>query len=82
MKVCYTGWTWIKSGNNPKAAKTEFDQSFRDCKFLVYDYVENFAFISDYYKEDPQELVRLAEDCGVKLVNLYGHLTCDTDDAG
>ena len=55
MKVCYTGWTWIQSADKPQAAKRELEQSFRDCKFLGYDYVENFAFISDYYKEDPSE---------------------------
>lgn len=43
--------------------------------------MENFAFISDYYKEDPQELVKLAEDCGVKIVNLYGHFGFDTEAA-
>lgn len=81
MKVCYTGWTWIQSGNNPKAAKRELRQSFCDCKFLGYDYVENFAFISDYYKEDPQELVKTAEECGVKIVNLYGHFTFNLEEA-
>ena len=55
------------------------EQSFRECKFLGYDYVENFAFIRDYYAEDPQELVQLAKDCGVNLCNLYGHFTFDVE---
>lgn len=78
MKVAYTGWTWINS-QDPETAKRMLEQSFKDCKFLGYDYVENFAFIRDYYKDDPQELVRLAEACGVKLVNLYGHFTFDVE---
>ena len=78
MKVAYTGWTWISS-HEPEAAKHLLEQSFRECKFLGYDYVENFAFIRDYYAEDPQELVQLAKDCGVNLCNLYGHFTFDVE---
>lgn len=72
MKVAYTGWTWINN-REPEAAKKLLEQSFRECKFLGYDYVENFAFIRDYYAEDPQQLVDLTKACGVELVNLYGH---------
>ena len=64
MKVCYTGWTWIKSAD-PEVAKEQLAQSFRECKFLGYDYVENFAFIRDYYKDNPEALVQLQKDCGV-----------------
>ena len=78
MKVCYTGWTWIKS-KDQNEAKQQLEQSFRECKFLGYDYVENFAFIGDFYKDDPQELVKLAKDCGVEIVNLYGHFTLDVE---
>lgn len=78
MKVAYTGWTWITS-HEPEAAKHLLEQSFRECKFLGYDYVENFAFIRDYYAEDPQELVQLAKGCGVNLCNLYGHFTFDVE---
>lgn len=78
MKVCYTGWTWIKS-REPEEAKRQLEQSFRDCKYLGYDYVENFAFIRDFFADDPQALVRLAESCGVKLVNLYGHFSFDVE---
>ena len=78
MKVAYTGWTWIK-GKDAETAKQQLAQSFRDCKYLGYDYVENFAFIRDYYAEDPQELVQLTKDCGVNLVNLYGHFTFDVE---
>lgn len=80
MKVAYTGWTWISS-QEPEAAKRFLEQSFRECKFLGYDYVENFAFIRDFYKDDPQELVKLAKDCGVNLVNLYGHFSFDKEAA-
>lgn len=80
MKVCYTGWTWIKS-SEAAAAKRDLEQSFQECKFLGYDYVENFAFIRDYYKDDPQELVKLTEKYGVKLVNLYGHFGFDVEAA-
>lgn len=80
MKIAYTGWTWVNSPD-PEAAKRQVEQSFRECKFLGYDYVENFAFIRDYYAENPQELADLAKDCGVNLVNLYGHFTFDTDEA-
>ncbi len=78
MKIAYTGWTWIQS-NDPETAKKMLEQSFRECKFLGYDYVENFAFIRDYYWENPEELVRLTKDCGVELVNLYGHFTLDVE---
>lgn len=78
MKVAYTGWTWINN-RDPEAAKRLLENSFRECKFLGYDYVENFAFIRDYYAENPQELVDLTKDCGVNLVNLYGHFTFDVE---
>lgn len=80
MKVCYTGWTWITS-REPEQAKKLLEQSFRECKYLGYDYVENFAFIRDYYKDDPQELVQLTKDCGVNLCNLYGHFTFDVEES-
>lgn len=78
MKVAYTGWTWINN-REPEAAKRLIEQSFRECKFLGYDYVENFAFIRDYYVDNPQELADLAKSCGVELVNLYGHFSLDVE---
>lgn len=78
MKVAYTGWTWIMS-REPEGAKRQLEQSFRECKYLGYDYVENFAFIRDYYAEDPEELVQLTEKYDVNLVNLYGHFTFDVE---
>ena len=80
MKVAYTGWTWINN-RDPEAAKRLLENSFRECKFLGYDYVENFAFIRDYYAENPQELVDLTKACNVNLVNLYGHFTFDVESA-
>ena len=47
MKVAYTGWTWIKSGERDLAVR-QLEDSFRDCKYIGYDVVENFAFISDF----------------------------------
>ena len=79
MNVAYTGWTWISDAQNPELAKKQLEQSFRESKYLGYDYVENFAFIRDYYAENPQELVDLTNECGVKLLNLYGHLTLDVE---
>ena len=78
MKPAYTGWTWINN-REPEAAKRLLEQSFKECKFLGYDYVENFAFIRDYYADDPQELVELTKKCGVNLCNLYGHFGFDAE---
>ncbi|MDL2233695.1 sugar phosphate isomerase/epimerase [Ruminococcaceae bacterium OttesenSCG-928-L11] len=80
MKVAYTGWTWINS-RDPEAAKRLVEQSFKECKFLGYDYVENFAFIRDFYHENPQELVDLQKQYDVDLVNLYGHFNFDVEEA-
>jgi len=76
MKIAYTGWTWVTHGE-AGYAKRDIEASFRECKYLGYDYVENFAFIRDYYAENPQELVDLQRKYDVKLVNLYGHFGFD-----
>jgi len=78
MKVAYTGWTWINN-REETYAKRALEQSFKECKYLGYDYVENFAFIRDYYAENPQELVDLAKKYEVNLVNLYGHFGFDVE---
>lgn len=78
MKIAYTGWTWI-DGRDHETGKKTLEQSFKECKYLGYDYVENFAFIADYYKEDPQELVELTKKYDVNLVNLYGHFNFDVE---
>lgn len=71
MKVAYTGWTWlVHHKDNPKY---DLEQSIKECKYLGYDYIENFAFIRDYYADNPQELVELAKKYDVNIVNLYGH---------
>ena len=80
MKAAYTGWTWVRS-KDPEEAKYQLKQAFQECKFLGYDTVENFAFIRDFYAENPQELVDLTKECGVDLVNLYGHFTFDVEEA-
>ena len=80
MKAAYTGWTWIKA-KEPEEAKKQLEQSFKECKFLGYDMVENFAFIRDFFAENPQELVDMTKRCGVELVNLYGHFTLDVEES-
>ncbi len=77
MKVAYTGWTWVNS-REPEMGKRQLEASFRECKFLGYDYVENFAFIRDFF-EDPQELVEMIKANNVNLVNLYGHFSFDVE---
>ncbi|MCL2702485.1 MAG: sugar phosphate isomerase/epimerase [Defluviitaleaceae bacterium] len=76
MKIAYTGWTWINA-KEPETAKKQLEASFRECRYLGYDYVENFAFIRDFYAENPDELVELTKKYGVNLVNLYGHFGFD-----
>ncbi len=80
MKAAYTGWTWINA-KEPEEAKKQLEQSFKECKFLGYDTVENFAFIRDFFVENPQELVDMTKRCGVELVNLYGHFTLDVEES-
>ncbi len=76
MKVAYTSWTWMFAARDQKQA---LEQSFKELKYLGYDYVENFAFISDFYLENPQELVDLTKKYDINLVNLYGHFTGETE---
>lgn len=78
MKAAYTGWTWL-TAKDAETAKKQLEQSFKECKFLGYDYVENFAFIGDYF-EDPNELIEMEKRCGVELVNLYGHFGTDVEE--
>ena len=78
MKAAYTGWTWL-TAKDAETAKNQLEQSFKECKFLGYDYVENFAFIGDYF-EDPNELIEMEKRCGVELVNLYGHFGTDVEE--
>ena len=70
MKVAYTGWTWLVSHQDNR--KYDLEQAIKECKHLGYDYLENFAFIADFY-EDPQELVELLKKYDANMVNLYGH---------
>ena len=94
MKVAYTGWTWMTGGPRPnpnatdeekKAAvehsKRQLEQSFKECKYIGYDYVENFAFIQAFFEENPQELIDMQKRNGVELVNLYGHFGFDEEAA-
>jgi inosose dehydratase len=72
MKIAYTSWTWIKA-RDVESGKRLLEDSFRELKYLGYDYIENFAFIRDYYADNPNELVELQKKYCVELVNLYGH---------
>jgi inosose dehydratase len=63
------------------AAKKMLEQCFNECKFLGYDYVENFAYIEGYFKDNAQELIDIQKRCGVELVNLYGHFGFDEEAA-
>ncbi|MBQ1377333.1 MAG: TIM barrel protein [Lachnospiraceae bacterium] len=77
MKACYTGWTWIKS-RDKQGAVAMLEDSFRELKFLGYDYVENFAFIADFF-ESPQELIDILKKYDLNLCNLYGHFNFDEE---
>jgi len=63
-------------GRDPEVAKRALEASFRECKYLGYDYVENFAFIADFFP-NPEELTEMQKKTGVELVNLYGHFMFD-----
>jgi inosose dehydratase len=80
MKIAYTSWTWIQA-KDAEQGKKMLEASFRELKYLGYDYIENFAFIRDYYADNPNELVELQKKYDVKLVNLYGHFGFDEDEA-
>ena len=71
MKIAYTGWTWLI--NHKDNEKFELEQAIKECKYLGYDYLENFAFIADFYDGDPTELNALLAKYDAKMVNLYGH---------
>ena len=76
MNVAYTGWTWLVSHKDNR--EYDLEQSIKECKYLGYDYLENFAFIADFY-EDPQMLVDLLNKYDAKMVNLYGHFRDDPE---
>jgi inosose dehydratase len=76
MKIAYTGWTWLV--NHKDNQRFELEQAIKECKYLGYDYVENFAFICDFY-EDPAELKALLKKYDVEMVNLYGHFKDDPE---
>lgn len=79
MKIAYTGRTWMLGSKEPEIAKKNLEASFRECKHLGYDYVENFAFIRDFFPEGPEELIDMQKRNGVELVNLYGHFGFDEE---
>ena len=51
MKAAYTRWTWIHG--DEETAKKQLEQSFKECKFLGYDTVENFALSGTTIRTTP-----------------------------
>lgn len=80
MKIAYTGWTWI-GGQDQENNKWQLYQSFKDLKHIGYDYVENFAFIRDFYNGDPHELIAETKKYDVDLCNLYGHFDLNAEES-
>ena len=77
MIPAYTGWTWVKS-NEKNEGKRMLEDSFRDLKYLGYDTIENFAFISDFF-DDPAELKEILNKYQLDLCNLYGHFSFNAE---
>jgi inosose dehydratase len=71
MKVAYTCWTWLI--NHQDNHKFEFEQSLKEVSYLGYEAVENFAFITDYYDWNAEEVKGLLDKYGLEMANLYHH---------
>lgn len=78
MQVAYTGWTWLV--NHKDGQKFELEQSIKECKYLGYDALENFAFITDFFEGEPAEMVALLEKYDIPMVNLYGHFSGNSEE--
>lgn len=77
MKVAYTGWTWLI--NHKDNYKWEFEQFLKEVADLKYEAVENFAFITEYFDNDADEVNRLLEKYNLELANLYLHYSEDPE---
>lgn len=81
MQLGYTVWTWLSEEHNSFAhvpdPKGAFEQALREISYLGYKMVENFNWFSDYYMDNPQEVVDLCDKYGMKFVCLYHYLTKD-----
>lgn len=71
MKIAYTGWTWLV--NHEDNYRWEFEQFLKEVSDLGYDSVENFAFITKYFDNDPKSVKNLLDKYGLEMVNLYEH---------
>ena len=77
MKIAYTGWTWLV--NHKDNYKWEFEQFLKEVADVGYDSVENFAFITDYFDDNAEEVKGLLDKYGLEMVNLYEHYSDDPE---
>ena len=78
MKVAYTGWTWLI--NHKDNYKFEFEQFLKEVAYLGYEEVENFAFITDYFEWDADEVAGLLKKYNLRMANLYHHYRGDHEE--
>lgn len=78
MKVAYTGWTWLI--NHKDNYKFEFEQFLKEVADLGYEEVENFAFITEYFDNDADEVKGLLDKYNLKMRNLYHHYRGDDEE--
>jgi len=77
MRIAYTGWTWLV--NHQDNHVWEFEQFLKEVSDLGYQEVENFAFIMDYFDNDPKPVKELLDRYGLKMANLYQHFSEDEE---
>lgn len=77
MKIAYTGWTWLV--NHEDNYKWEFEQFLKEVADLGYEAVENFAFITNYFNDDAEEVKALLDRYHLEMVNMYEHFTDDSE---
>ena len=80
MKAAYTGWTWITSreaGGGQKAAAPVL------CRVQIpgLRHCGELRLYPGLFPPTPRKLVEMTKECGVELVNLYGHFTFDVEEA-
>lgn len=78
MKVAYTGWTWLI--NHKDNYKWEFEQFLKEVADLGYEAVENFAFITEYFDNNAEEVKGLLDKYGLEMANLYHHFHENPDE--
>ncbi len=77
MKLAYTGWTWLI--NHKDNYRWEFEQFLKEVAYLGYEAVENFAFVTKYFDNDPAPVKALLDKYGLEFVNMYEHFTEDPE---